>query len=174
MINLNYFNTYYFIIRKSKAPEIAYQSICDSTVFAGINKSFDNVMQLLGLIVLFFVILFGSVFITRWIGLHGMNLNQSKNFTIIESFTIAQNKCIQIIKVADKYIAIAVSKENIEFLCELDENKIDLEAKNKGLNMGKLSSIFNLNKKTSEKEHKKKSFKEILKDVSKGKDDKHE
>ncbi len=170
MVDINY----YFIIEKWKAPEIVYRSIANNTIFADINNSFDNVIQLLGLIVLFFAILIGSVLVTRWVGLHGMSLNQSKNFSIIETFNIAQNKCIQIIKVADKYIAIAISKENIEFLCELDEDKIDLEAKNKGLNMGKFTNIFNLNKKGQEKEHNKKSFKEILKDVSKGKNDKQE
>ncbi len=84
----------------------------------------QNVLQLLGVLIVFILILIVTYYTTKWIGKSGLVQTQSQNISVIETFKIAPNKYIQIIKLGTKYYAIGVSKENIEFLTELEEEQL--------------------------------------------------
>ncbi|MDR1700259.1 MAG: flagellar biosynthetic protein FliO [Lachnoclostridium sp.] len=87
----------------------------------------QNVAQLIMIIVIFLMILAATYYTTRFIGKSGMVQMQSKNIKVFETFKIAPNKYIQIIKLGDKYYAIGVSKENISFLAELSQEQLSIE-----------------------------------------------
>lgn len=89
-------------------------------------STIENVFQLLGLLVVFFLILAAAWFVTRWIGTANMQSQANTNISVIETYRLAPNKYIQIIRLGEKYIAVAVSKENIEYLTEIDEETLSL------------------------------------------------
>ncbi len=86
-----------------------------------------NLLQLLLIIIIFVFVLVATYFTTRFIGKSGMVQTQSKNIKVFETFKIAPNKYIQIIKLGNKFYAISVSKDSIHFLTELSEDQLSIE-----------------------------------------------
>lgn len=85
----------------------------------------ENVLQLLALVVVFVIVLAGTYYVTRWIARSGMIQSQSKNIRVMETFKITTGKYIQIIKLGTKYYAIGVTKDDITFLAQLEEEQLD-------------------------------------------------
>lgn len=85
----------------------------------------SNVLQLISLVIVFIIILVVSYYTTRWIGSTSAGRAKQNNIKVIETYKLAANKYIQIIKAADKYFVIGVSKDNIEYFTELEEDKIE-------------------------------------------------
>lgn len=110
-------------------------------------STLESIMQILGLLVLFIVIIIASYFVTRWIGNVSLNGMNNRNFKVIETFRVSQTKYMQIICVADEYFLIAVCKENISLIGKLDGSNVILQDETKKM----------------------KTFKEILDDFSKKK-----
>ena len=86
-----------------------------------------NVLQLIGVLVVFILILAATYYVTKWIAKSGVVQPYSKNIRVIETFKIAPNKYIQIIQLGDKYYSIGVTKDEITFLTPLEEEQLDLE-----------------------------------------------
>lgn len=99
----------------------------DVSKLTGGTSLFSSFLQILGLLVLFIIIVIASYFASKWLG--GLTTSQMKdsNVKIIETYKIAPTKYIQIISVAGKYFAIAVCKDNITLMGELDADKILLK-----------------------------------------------
>lgn len=90
-----------------------------------VPSSEDSLLQLLGLLVLFVIILAACYFVTRWIANISSNTMCASNIKIIETYKISPNKYVQIIQIAGEYVAIAVAKDSVTFLCKLDEENIN-------------------------------------------------
>lgn len=84
----------------------------------------DNLWQLVGLVLLLVVILIAAYYTTKFIG--GIKLGQLKNsnFKVIESYRISPTKVIQIVKIGNKIIVIAIGKDTIHYITELDESEV--------------------------------------------------
>lgn len=95
----------------------------------------QNVLELIGVLIVFVLVLAATYYATRWISKSGAIQMQSANIKVVETFRIAQNKYIQIIQLGDKYYSIAVTKDNITFLTSLEEDQLDLSAKDKEVNV---------------------------------------
>lgn len=80
--------------------------------------------QLVGVFILFLFILGATYLTTKIVG--GVKLNQMKNsnFHVIETYRITQNKFLQLVKVGTRYIVLSVSKDNVNFITELQEDEI--------------------------------------------------
>lgn len=87
----------------------------------------NNILQLLGMVVVFILILAATYYVTKWIARSGAIQPCSKNIKVIETFKVAPNKYIQIIQLGSRYYSIGVTKENITFLSALDEEQLDLQ-----------------------------------------------
>lgn len=86
-----------------------------------------NVMQLVGIIIVFILILVGTYYATKWIGNSGFAGSRSRNIKVIETYKISQNNFIQILKIGEKYIAVGVSKDKVDFLTELEAGSLIIE-----------------------------------------------
>lgn len=93
----------------------------------GGNSTLDNLLQLMGLILLFIFIIISAHFISKFIAGIKVNKMKDSNFHIIDSIQISQGKILQIIKVGERYILISISKENINFIMELNEDEISIK-----------------------------------------------
>ncbi len=99
----------------------------ESNVAAGVSNSvstWDSFIQMLGLVILLIVILIAAYYTTKFIG--GMKQGQLKhsNFQVIDAYRIGPNKVIEIVKVANKYLVIAIGKDSINYITELDEAEV--------------------------------------------------
>ena len=86
----------------------------------------QNVLQLIVVLIVFILILMATYATTKWIGKTGLVQLQSKNISVIETFKIAPNKYVQIIKIGTKYYAISIAKDTVSFMTELEEKQLDL------------------------------------------------
>lgn len=98
-----------------------------NTATAGVSGSlsvWDSFVQMLGLVILLIVILIAAYYTTKFIG--GMRQGQLmySNFQVIDAYRISPNKVIQIVKIANKYVVIAIGKDSINYITELDESEI--------------------------------------------------
>ena len=94
-----------------------------------VYSSKDNILQLLGLLFVFILVLFAAWYVSRLIGNKAMGGFGNRNINVIESFRLDNNKAIQIIRIADKYLAIGISKDNISVLAQLNEEDIIVPSK---------------------------------------------
>lgn len=87
----------------------------------------DNILQLLGLVFLLIVILVAAYYTSKFVG--GVKLGQLKNsnFHVIDTYRVSQNKMLQIVKIGNKYVVIAIGKDTINFITELDEADVLLK-----------------------------------------------
>lgn len=88
------------------------------------SSRFEALVQLLTLIVVFVIVLGLTYFATRYVG----NLQKEKlsgsNIKVLETLRISNTKYIQIVKIGSKCFAIAVCKDTVTYLCELDEEDL--------------------------------------------------
>lgn len=93
----------------------------------------DNVAKFLTLLLIFGFVLAATYFTTRFIANYQKGQSAHSNIKIIESARISQNKFIEIVKIGEKYYAIALGKDEIGVIAEVPENELDLESKNQEL-----------------------------------------
>ncbi|MDF2944498.1 MAG: hypothetical protein K0S01_3356 [Herbinix sp.] len=87
-------------------------------------SSFDSISQLVGLVFLLIIILVAAYFTSKFVG--GIKLGQlrNSNFKVIDSYRISPNKMIQIVKIGNKFVVIAIGKDTINYVTELDEAEV--------------------------------------------------
>ncbi|MDF2485055.1 MAG: hypothetical protein K0R46_1223 [Herbinix sp.] len=87
-------------------------------------STYDNLWQLVGLVLLLIIILIAAYYTSRFIG--GIKLGQMKksNFQVIDSYRVTPNKALQIVKIGNKYVVIAIGKDDITYITELEESEV--------------------------------------------------
>lgn len=88
-------------------------------------SSLKNIGQLICSILLFLFVLFLAYLAARVAGSFQSNVvNKRSNIRVIEVFRLSNNKVIEIVKIGDKYLALAVCKDSVTVLAELSEDII--------------------------------------------------
>ena len=88
----------------------------------------ESVFNLFGIILVFLFILGLTYFATKFIGSSSLLKQKNKNIQVIETYKLTSNKFIQIVRVGEKYLALGIGKEEIEFLAEIPNDQLSLEA----------------------------------------------
>ena len=86
----------------------------------------DSYIQFISVLIIFIVVLAATYFVTRYLAGYQKEKNSFGNIEIIETGRITTNKYIQIVRLGDKYMAIAVGKDEITALCEVDKDSLKL------------------------------------------------
>lgn len=89
-----------------------------------IGRSGENILRFLSAIVVFVLVLAVTYFVTRWIGKYQQGISGSRNITVLETFRVTQNKYLQVVKVGEIYMVIAVCKDSITMLTRLDKDEL--------------------------------------------------
>lgn len=85
----------------------------------------DSVAQLICIIFLFLFVLLLAYLAARITGSFQSNiLNKRSNVKVIEVFRLSNNQVIEIVKIGNQYIALAVCKDSVTMLTKLDETEI--------------------------------------------------
>lgn len=83
--------------------------------------------QFVTVLLIFVGVLFLTYFSTRWIASYQKGRMYSSNITVVETFKITANKYIQIVRIGERYFAIAVGKDEVTLLGELKEDELTLQ-----------------------------------------------
>ena len=86
-----------------------------------IGSTLESLAQLVTLIVIFALVLAITYFATRWVG--GIQ-KEKMNVKVLETMRISNSKYIQILKIGNKCFAIAVCKDTVTYLCEVNEEEL--------------------------------------------------
>lgn len=94
---------------------------------------YDSFLDLITVLLIFVFVIAATLFTTKYIANYQKVQNAGKNIEVLETYKIAQTKYIQIVKIGAKYVAIAVSKDTVTLLTELEEGQVTFpEMENQG------------------------------------------
>lgn len=85
----------------------------------------ESIWQLFCVFMIFLFVLVITYFTTRFIGTYQKTQTFNRNIEVIETFRIANNKYLQIVRAADKFLVIAVSRDSVTMLTELSKESIE-------------------------------------------------
>ena len=106
-------------------------------------STFDNFIQLVGLILLLVLILVAAYYVSKFFANIKIEQLKDGNIRIIDTFNLAPNKVLQIIQIGSKYILISINKDSINFMMELEEEDIIIkETENKNTNFKDIFDKF--------------------------------
>ena len=88
------------------------------------QPSGGGVGELIVLIIIFLLIIASCYYVTKFIG--GKQLKQMKhsNFTVLDTYRVTQNKFLQLVRMGNQYVVIAVTKDTISVIAHLSEDEI--------------------------------------------------
>lgn len=89
--------------------------------------SVNNISQVLSLLVIFAFVLAITYFTTKYIANYQKGKMSESNIKMLEGARITQKQFIQIVKIGEKYFALAVSKDNVNVICEIPENELKFD-----------------------------------------------
>lgn len=96
-------------------------------LFAITTKT-DSYIQFMTVLILFVLVLGIAYAVTRWIAKTQQGRVTAGNLEVIETCRITSNKYVQIIRAGDKYLVIAVGKDEIHMLAQLSEDELVLRS----------------------------------------------
>lgn len=100
----------------------------------------DSYAQLMTVLVIFLFVLALTWFVTRWIAGYQKGKSTNTNMELLESFRLSNNKYIQIVRIGNKYLALAVCKDTVTMLTEIPEEELKLS---EGTSMSGFKDILN-------------------------------
>ncbi|MDD2972117.1 MAG: flagellar biosynthetic protein FliO [Lachnospiraceae bacterium] len=90
-------------------------------------SSLNSFAELLTVLIIFIFVLVITYCCTRWMANYQKGKTFSRNIEVIETYKITTNKYIQIVRTGEKYLAIAVCKDTVTFLTELEKEQISVQ-----------------------------------------------
>ncbi len=87
----------------------------------------DGYLQFMTVLILFVFVLAITYLVTKWMANYQKGKAGSGNLEIIETCRIASNKYIQIVRAGEKYLVIAIGKDEVHMLSELSAIELDLK-----------------------------------------------
>ena len=99
-------------------------------VTTGVLSVLKGIGELIVLLLIFIGILLLAYWSSKIAARFQSGSMKNRNMTVVETMRVQNNKFIQIVKIADKFIAIGIGKDEIHFLTEIDGSQLTEEADN--------------------------------------------
>jgi flagellar protein FliO/FliZ len=93
----------------------------------------NSIEQFMTVAIIFIFVVGISYFATRWLANYQKSKTVAGNIEVIETFRLTTNKFVQIIRVGEKYLAIAIGKDEVNVLTELTAD--DIKFKDASMNV---------------------------------------
>ena len=97
-----------------------------------ITSSLDSIVQFFTVLVIFVFVLGITLISTRYIAGIQKNKYKTGNMELIETLRISNNKYLQIVKVGNKYVCMAVCKDTVTLLGEIQKEDMVLSEESIG------------------------------------------
>ncbi|MCR5343827.1 MULTISPECIES: flagellar biosynthetic protein FliO [unclassified Butyrivibrio] len=85
----------------------------------------SSIAQLITVLILFILVLAATYYVTKWIARYQKNTGFTANMEIMETCRLSTTKYMQIVRVVNKYLVIAVCKDTVTVLTELSEDEYE-------------------------------------------------
>ena len=95
-----------------------------------VSDSANAYLQFMTVLILFVFVLLITFWVTKWIAGYQKGRTINTNMELIETFRLTNNKYIQIIRVGQKYLAVAIGKDSVTMLTEIPEEELILSSDN--------------------------------------------
>ena len=103
-------------------------------------QELDGYIQFVAVLIVFILVLVLTAFVTKWIAKYQKQHSVTSNIEIVENTSMSNGKYIQIIRIGETYMAIAVCKDTVTALCEVPKEQIlEREIVN---NQGQFKELF--------------------------------
>lgn len=89
-----------------------------------LSNNWDNFIEFITVLIVFVGVLALTALTTKFIANYQKQIGTSGNIEVVESIHITNNKYIQLVRVGEKYVAIAVCKDTVTTLCEVPKEQI--------------------------------------------------
>ena len=86
----------------------------------------NSYLQMLTVLVIFVLVLGVTAWTTKWVADYQKKQADQGNVTLLDACRIGNNKYIQIVRVGEKYLALAICKDSVTVLCEIPEEQLKL------------------------------------------------
>ena len=90
------------------------------------SDGMSSYLQFITVLIIFVFVLAITLWTTRWIAGYQKSKSLNANMELIESFRLTNNKYIQIIRIGQKYLAVAIGKDSVTILTEIPEDQLVL------------------------------------------------
>lgn len=87
----------------------------------------NRVVQFITVTLIFIIVLAITYFTTRWVGSYQKKHMSYGNIKIVESMRLSNSKILEIINVGDKYFLIAVCKDTVTTIGEVEPIEVNNE-----------------------------------------------
>ncbi|MBQ9982311.1 MAG: flagellar biosynthetic protein FliO [Oscillospiraceae bacterium] len=124
-----------------------------------------KIFTVIATLIIFVVILYLAYITTKMLGKrYSLGNTGNKNLKIIDSMHIGQDKMLMIVKSGNKTVLIGVTKDHMEYICDVDESKLvfstDTANENGVTDFAQIlkktaAEKFNFNKKSKENKNEK-------------------
>ena len=111
----------------------------------------DSYIQFITVLIIFVFVLALTYAVTRRIARSQKESRESGNLEIIETCRISTNKYLQIVRAGEKYLVIAVGKEEVHMLAQLDPEEIRIRQEDGAAGVN-FASVLEKVRKLKEKE----------------------
>ena len=92
-----------------------------------ISSGIDSFVQFITVLVLFIFVLVVTYVTTRYIARVEKNKIKTGNIELVEAAQLANNKYLQLVKVGNKFFCVAVCKDTVTLLGEIDGQELILQ-----------------------------------------------
>lgn len=86
----------------------------------------DSYLQFMTVLIIFVFVLAVTYWTTKWIAGYQKGKLHNTNMELLEAIRLTNNKYVQIIRVGQKYLAVAVCKDSVTMLTEIPEEQLIL------------------------------------------------
>lgn len=84
----------------------------------------DSFLQMIAVLCVFVCVLAVTAFTTKWIAGYQKQQSINCNIEVLETTRICNNKYIQLVRIGETYMAIAVCKDTVTMLREIPQEQI--------------------------------------------------
>ena len=103
-------------------------------LLTGMDRT-DGFLQFMTVLILFVFVLAVTWLTTRWIAGYQKTKAAGCNLEVIETMRVTGNKYLQIVRAGERYLVIAVGKDEIHMLAELSREEIRFHENGNGQNL---------------------------------------
>lgn len=95
-------------------------------LYASQGGRVDSVLQFLTVVFIFILVLGITYLATRWIAGYERNRASSSDVEVVETCRIAPNKYVQVLRIGERFFAVAVCRDTVTLLTELSPDDLTL------------------------------------------------
>lgn len=84
----------------------------------------NSYAQLITVLIIFVVVLGATALTTKWIAGYQKEMGHCNNIELLDAVRLGNNKYVQIVRIGEKYVALAVCKDTVTVLGEIPKEQI--------------------------------------------------